>query len=147
MRPSEVVNLTTATIALDAEVPYVQVRPDERRMKTKYARRDIPLVGAALMAARAHPNGFPRYRDKAAGLSAAVNKFLDKHGLRPTSEHTLYSLRHTFKDRLRAVEAPEELVDGLMGHKTNKPQYGAGHGLVQRHQWLHRIAFRPPSAV
>lgn len=147
LRPSEIVNLGRETMALDADIPHVQVRPDGRRMKTRHSRRDVPLVGVALMAARAHPNGFPRYRDKSALLSATVNKFLAEHDLRPTPDHTLYSLRHTFKDRLRAVEAPEELIDGLMGHKTDKPQYGAGHGLAQKQRWLHKIALTPPSTV
>ncbi|TGR94472.1 hypothetical protein EN831_34355, partial [Mesorhizobium sp. M1C.F.Ca.ET.188.01.1.1] len=68
--------------------------------------RDIPLVGGAPAAIKLHPDGFPRYRDKAASLSALVNKVLASKELLPTSEHSLYSLRHTFEDRLTAVEAP-----------------------------------------
>ncbi|TIT03717.1 hypothetical protein [Mesorhizobium sp.] len=32
------------------------------------------IVGCVLEAMKLHPNGFPRYRDKAASLSALVNK-------------------------------------------------------------------------
>jgi integrase len=144
LRLSEAANLDQSTIVLDGEVPHVQVRANGRRLKTKQSERDIPLVGVALMVAQAFPDGFPRYRDRGAGLSATVNKFLRENGLLPSEEHSLYSLRHTFKDRLRAVEAPEEMIDRLMGHKTAKPDYGSGHELRQKRRWLEQIAFRPP---
>jgi len=60
------------------------------------------------MAMRAQPDGFPRYRDKADVLSALVNKALYARGLRPELEQSLYSLRHTFEDRLTAVDAPDK---------------------------------------
>lgn len=47
--------------------------------------------------------------------------------MRPSPSNTLYSLRHTFKDRLRDIGAPEEIIDELMGHKTRGPKYGRGH--------------------
>ncbi|WP_131194336.1 tyrosine-type recombinase/integrase [Lichenihabitans psoromatis] len=147
LRLSEAVNLTNDTIHLNADVPHVQVRPDNRRMKTRQSERDIPLVGVALAAMQAQPTGFPRYRDKAAGLSALVNKVLGLHQLRPTSSHSLYSLRHSFEDRLTAVEAPEKLIAALMGHKYSRPKYGSGPSLEQKREWLRRIAFTPPAVV
>ncbi|TGS39077.1 hypothetical protein [Mesorhizobium sp. M8A.F.Ca.ET.182.01.1.1] len=47
--------------------------------------------------------------------------------LLPTSEHKLYSLRHTFEDRLTAVEAPEEAIAPLMGRKCMRPKYAPHH--------------------
>lgn len=146
LRLSEAVNLTSETIILDHAVPHVRVRPDGRRMKTEQSERDIPLVGVALRAMEAQPNGFPRYRDKGAGLSAIVNKVMGNAGLRPDGQ-TLYSLRHTFEDRLTAVEAPEKLIAALMGHKYSRPKYGSGPSLSQKLEWLQRIAFRAPSRV
>ena len=147
LRLSEATNLTRSTIRLDAAVPHVQVRPDGRRMKTPHSARDIPLVGVALVVAKAFPDGFPRYRDKAASLSALINKYFSTHNLRPTDEHSAYSLRHTFEDRLTAVEAPEKVVASLMGHKWIRPKYGAGPSLEQKQQWLKRIAFKPPAVI
>lgn len=141
LRLSEAVNLTADTIDLAHDVPHVRVRPIGRKMKTEQSARDIPLVGTALAAMLRHPAGFPRYRDKAASLSALVNKALAARGLRPTPQHTLYSLRHTFEDRLTAVEAPEKLIAALMGHKYSRPKYGAGPSLEQKRHWLTRIAF------
>jgi integrase len=115
MRPSEVVNLQEDAIRLDAKIPYVKVQPDGRRLKTEDSEREIPLVGVALAAMKLRPQGFPRYRDKSSSLSATVNKFLHVNGLRPTKDHSVYSLRHSFKDRLVAAEAPDSLIDNLMG--------------------------------
>lgn len=56
-RPSEVATLMPERIALESTVPHIQIRPDGRVIKTKRANRDIPLVGVALEAARAHPQG------------------------------------------------------------------------------------------
>lgn len=147
LRLSEIVNLTPDTIFLDHAVPHIQVKPDGRRMKTPQSERDTPLVGVALLALRAQPQGFPRYRDNAATLSATVNKFIAENRLRPTPDQTLYSLRHTFEDRLTAVECPEKLTAALMGHKFHRPRYGKGPSLEQKLEWLQRIAFRPPSIV
>jgi integrase len=147
LRLSEAVNLTAETIRLDCDVPHVQVRPDGRRMKTAHSARDIPLVGVALAAMREQPHGFPRYRDKGSTLSALANKFLAKHKLLQTEDHSVYSLRHTFEDRLTALEPPDKLIAALMGHKFGRPKYGAGPTLDQKERWLSRIAFRPPSKV
>ncbi|CAN7373319.1 integrase [Mesorhizobium amorphae] len=147
LRLSEAANLTSETIHLDHEIPHIRVRPNGRRLKTDHSARDIPLVGGALEAMKLHPNGFPRYRDKAASLSALVNKVLTNKKLLPTPQHSLYSLRHTFEDRLTAVEAPEKVVAYLMGHKWIRPKYGAGPSLAQKQKWLQRIAFTPPVRV
>lgn len=146
MRLSEAANLTSETIALKAKIPHVRIRPLGRDLKTPQSERDIPLVGVSLMAAEKFPGGFPRYHDKSAGLSAIVNKVLKNAGLRPGGE-SLYSLRHTFEDRLTAVEAPEKLIANLMGHKYARPKYGAGPSLEQKREWLQRIALKPPSRV
>lgn len=144
MRLSEAANLRPENILLDAEIPHVQIRANGRKLKTDHSARDIPLVGAALEAMRRNPKGFPRYRHKADSLSALVNKVLDGRKLLPTPDHSLYSLRHTFEDRLTAVEAPEKVVASLMGHKWIRPKYGAGPTLEQKRDWLQKIAFKPP---
>lgn len=147
LRPSEVVNLQEDAIVLNTSIPYVKIVPDGRRLKTEDSRREIPLVGAALAAMRKRPEGFPRYRDKSSNLSATLNKYLLENDLRPTKNHTVYSLRHSFKDRLIAAEAPDSLIDSLMGHKTYKPKYGKGPSLELRLKYLQQIAFRPPSSL
>ena len=147
LRLSEACNLTAETIQLDAPVPHVMIRPDGRRMKTDQSKREIPLVGVALMAMRANPSGFPRYRHKADGLSSLVNRVLSSRGLLPEPGQTLYSLRHSFEDRLTAVEAPDKVAAALMGHKYHRPRYGVGPSLAQKREWLEKIALVPPSQI
>jgi integrase len=144
LRPSEVVNLQETAILLDAKIPYVKILPEGRRLKTEDSQREIPLVGAALAAMKLRPMGFPRYRDKGSTLSATLNKYLLQNGLRPTTDHSVYSLRHSFKDRLIAAEAPDSLIDSLMGHKTYKPKYGKGPSLELKLKYLQQIAFTAP---
>jgi len=38
------------------------------------------------------------------------------------------------------AETPEELIDEMMGHRTNKPRYGDGYGLGMKLKFLQRIA-------
>lgn len=148
LRPSEACNLTRSTIILDHAIPHIQVRPEGRILKTKSSKRDIPLVGVALGAMRAQPDGFPRYRDKSDALSALLNKVLAKKGFRSSAgEQTLYSLRHSFSDRLRNAKAPDSTVNYLMGHAGPGPRYGEGISPEAKLEWLSLIAFKPPSAV
>jgi integrase len=147
LRLSEAANLLPDQIRLDHAVPHVQIRAAGRRLKTEQSSRDMPLVGCALAVMKLHPKGFPRYRDKAASLSAIVNKTLGARGLLPSDNHSLYSLRHTFEDRLTAVEAPEKIVAELMGHKWIRPKYGAGPTLEHKREWLLKIAFTPPAQL
>jgi integrase len=143
-RPSEIINLSKHRIVLDAEIPYIRIKAEDRLLKTEHSERDVPLVGMALEAMRRHPNGFPRYFDKGSNLSAALMKHFKKHGLLPSEKHSIYSFRHSFKDRLKAAEAPEEMIDELMGHSIDKPKYGDGYGLKLKLKYLQAIAFTVP---
>jgi integrase len=147
LRPSEIVNLRENTIVLKAAIPHVRILADGRRLKTEDSEREIPLVGVALKALALRPCGFPKYRDNATTLSATVNKFMLENGLRPTRDHSVYSLRHSFRDRLVAVETPDSLIDSLMGHKTYKPKYGKGPSLELKLKFLDMIAFSSPERL
>jgi integrase len=120
MRPSEVAGLTLTTICLDHEVPHVKLTEDGRTLKNKNSKRTMPLVGVALEVMRYFPDGFPRYRNRTACLSTTINQYLRKNGLCPKEGQSFYSLRHTFKDRLRGADPDQELRDVLMGHATGK---------------------------
>lgn len=146
LRLSEACALTKETIHLDAPIPYIEVAANGRSTKTKKSVRKIPLVGVALEAMRLQPNGFPRYYDNFSVASATINKALIELGLRPAGDRstTLYSLRHTFVDRLKAVEAPRDIQEDLMGHTH---MYGEGTSLEHRYRWLKKIAYTPPEAI
>lgn len=145
LRLVEACNLSKSTIKLDHKIPHIQVRPEGRQLKTDQSERDIPLVGVALMAMEQHPEGFPRYRDKNATASALINKFL-RTNFKIEGRQTLYSLRHTFKNRLRSARCQDEISVRLMGHEYDLPEYGEP-SLEDKLYWLRKIAFKPPRRV
>ena len=128
-RPSEGAALTAETIRLDCDVPHISIEPGNRQLKTKHARRVIPLVGTSLDAFRAFPNGFPQYRTNSATLSGTVNKFLRENGLMESPRHTLYSLRHSFEDRMLEAGIDDRIRRDVFGHRLTRERYGAGASL------------------
>lgn len=143
-REAEIFGLDSSDIFLHTPVPYIHIRPrDGYLLKTNTSERKIPLVGTALYAFEQNPEGFHEMGNPDT-FSTSANKFFKENKLKPTPKHSIYSLRHSFKDRLRDVGAPEELIDGLMGHKKKGPQYGRGHKLDTAHEWLDKIKFKVP---
>ncbi|MGO6808808.1 DUF6538 domain-containing protein [Rhizobium ruizarguesonis] len=144
-RPSEIANLLPGNIKLDGPVPSIMVEPcddpdEPREIKTESSIREIPLVGVSLAAMRKHPDGFPRYRDKGNSLSALLNKFFRNHGLFPTDDHVIYSIRHTFEDRMKDGKVDAELRSILFGHAIDRPEYGNKGSLAWRQESLANIA-------
>lgn len=135
-RPSELAALTTDQIRLTDTVPHISIEPVGRQLKSANARRIIPLCGVSLEAVKDHPDGFPRYRNSAAGLSATVNKYLRAAGLLETPQQTLYGLRHSFEDRMLAAGVDERIRRDLMGHALNRERYGKGAALSNLHALL-----------
>jgi integrase len=149
MRLAEATGLIQDDLHLDDDLPYVQVRDHaHRRLKTESSNRAIPLVGTSLWAAKriADQGGifcFPRYTNKSScnsnSASAAANKWL-KSEINKGS--VIHGLRHSYRDRLRAIEAPTELIDQLGGWSKNTvgQNYGNGYSLDLLHSWAKRIA-------
>lgn len=148
LRLTEACNLRPQDIRLNDSIPHVIIeeRPD-REQKTSHSIRTIPLIGVSHWALKQAPGGFPNYHDKAGSASATINKFLKENKLRPTPKHSVYSLRHTFQDRMLAAGAPDRLQTDLMGHEFEREEYGAGASLKQKKALLDTIAFqwKPPA--
>ncbi len=68
-------------------------------------------------------------------------KHLRTNKLVETDDHSVYSLRHMFKDRMRKHEIPEELQNFLMGHKNQMigASYGAGYDLASTLEYLKNL--------
>ncbi len=140
---SELTGLVPDDIVLNHEIPHIVITSrDKHSLKTKYRRRIIPLVGYALDAFKAYPNGFKSYFGKPDNLSATVNKYLHENGLLPTDMHSAYSLRHSFQDRLTHINAPDRLQADLMGHKFNRPSYGDGASLPLKYEWMKKVQLK-----
>jgi integrase len=135
-RLAEIVGLELEDIDMQNEL--VHIRPNSiRRLKTPNSEPTLPLVGSAKLAmelALEQADGsylYPRYlKDgscRATHASAALSKWLKKDfGL------TAHSLRHTFRDRLRASGCPLELMDQIGGWSsigTIGSKYGKGYDL------------------
>ncbi|SNT27093.1 DUF6538 domain-containing protein [Antarctobacter heliothermus] len=138
-RPSEGAGLTAATIRLDQKVPHISIEPEGRQLKSQYARRVIPLAGVSLDAFRECPNGFPRYSDKP-GLSATVNKYLRANGLMESPKHVLYSLRHSFEDRMLAAGVDDRIRRDVFGHRLTRERYGKGADLAHLQKIIQKVA-------
>lgn len=151
-RPSEIANLNATTIRLSHKVPHLAIEPredpnDPREIKTASSRRLVPLLGVALAAAERHRGGFPRYKDRENDLSAALNKFLRTNGLLPSPGHKVYSIRHSFEDRMKEGNVDEELRRILVGHTIDRPKYGSGGSLEWRRDQLRPIVLKFDSSI
>ena len=145
MRLSEAAGLMLNDLRLDEEVPHVVIQPHNHRpLKTRSSERIVPLIGASLWAAqRIKQNAqgaeycFPRYCNakgcSSNSASATLNKWLKV--VTENNDYVLHGLRHSFRDRLRAVDAPIEMIDRLGGWslKTVGQSYGDGYRLGQIH--------------
>ena len=139
-RPSEGAALLAHHIHLDHAVPHISIEAEGRQLKSTHAKRIIPLAGISLAAFRECPGGFPRYRDNP-GLSDTVNKFMREHGLLETPGHTLYSLRHSFEDRMLAAKVDDRIRRDLFGHSLARERYGKGASLEHLLEVVQAIAF------
>ena len=143
-RLAEIVGLSLEDIDLENDLIHIHPNP-ARRLKTKSSKRTLALVGYAKLAmeeALRYSDGeylFPRYikngKCKADHASAALGKWLKKdfNGL------TAHCLRHTFRDRLRAVECPIDLIDQIGGWKSVssiRNSYGKGYSSDGVRSWM-----------
>ena len=109
---------------------------EHRELKTESSVRKVPLVGIALEVFLRFPDGFPRYRDKEDSFSQLTVTFLRLRGLFPTPDHKIYSLRHSFEDRLKEGGVGDEMRRLIMGHALGRPEYGEGGSLEYRQKLL-----------
>ncbi|SEL59317.1 Phage integrase family protein [Roseivivax marinus] len=141
-RPSEAACALPGQFRLNADVPHLMVQPRiDRQIKNKNSKRLLPLVGVSLQALRDFPEGFPRYRDDNSTLSSTINRYLRGHGLMESDRHVMYSLRHSFEDRLLRAGIDDRIRSDLMGHTSHRQKYGDGGGLEFKAKALQKIAF------
>ncbi|MCG7492400.1 site-specific integrase [Thalassobius sp. Cn5-15] len=140
-RPSEICGLLPHHIHLNANVPHFDLVEEGRELKTAASIRKVVVVGVALEAMRRNPEGFPRYRGKHGTYSTAVNKYLRENKLTGDNGLSFYGLRHAFKDRLRAANMSDSLMDQLMGHTEKGEKYGEGYDLHRMQEALTEVSF------
>ena len=71
-------------------------------------------------------------------MIGVINKWLKS---RIGDEYVVHSLRHSFRDRLRSIECPSEIVDSLGGwsRKSIGQSYGNGYDLKSLNRWISLI--------
>ena len=123
MRLAEAVGSMRKDIVLNHPYPHINLVPyPHRSLKTRSSERTIPLVGASLWAAKRilESSGddycFPRYTDhshcNSNSASAAINKWIKAIA---GDNAVIHVFRHSFRDRLREVKAPSDLIGQLGG--------------------------------
>lgn len=142
LRPSEISDAPLEDFCIQENIPHLKIAPNGRELKVAHTRRDIPLLGVSLEAARriVARGGIQKYARKASGWSALVNKYLSNNGLKETPKHTAYSLRHYVEDALLAAGVDDRVRADILGHKYHRPIYGDGGGLLGRRNALEKIA-------
>ena len=146
MRLSEALGLSVDDIKLTDSTPHILVREHSwRRLKTDGSERMIPLVGVSLVAAErllktvSSNIVFSKYCNgeevKSNSASAALNKWLRP---RVPENCVVHSFRHSFRDRLRSVSCPTDVVDELGGWalSTVGQKYGQGYSLDVKVKWM-----------
>ena len=142
-RITEIVGLMPEDIVLDDKIPHIHIRPNDlRNTKNQNSIRVLPIVGYALDAFKEYPKGFKLYKNNRENLSAVLNKFMSENGMRPTENHSLNSMRHSFQDRLRDVRAPEKIQSELFGHGYSRVNYGRGHTLEDKLYWMEKVCLK-----
>ena len=147
MRLGEGAGLLKSDINLDCEIPHIRLIPHPwRRLKTRTSKRYIPLTKEsewACMRILGHNDdstfAFPKYTSlegcNANSASAALNKWLKGKLI---NDFVLHGFRHSFRDRLRAIECPSEIINQLGGWslKSVGEGYGRGYELSVLSKWL-----------
>ena len=145
-RLAEIVGFRVEDIDWGSQV--LNIRPNrKRRLKTSGSERFIPLNKTALLALEKATEMttcewlFPRYIKKNGCYATHASNALAKWTKRRWGM-TAHSLRHTFRDRLRAVETPLEAIDQLGGWssvKTIGSSYGRGYSVEHLRRYLDAI--------
>lgn len=142
-RNTEIIGLLPEDIRPFDTIPHISIVGRKgKRLKTVHSKRVIPLTGYALEAFIAKPEGFSDYRNCPDVLTNKMNKFLRENGFFPSENHSAYSLRHSFQDRLTDLDAPDRVQCELMGHRFYREKYGKGPSLEKKLEWMMRICLR-----
>jgi integrase len=148
-RIAEILTLEPEDINTAHEIPHITIyERDGRSVKTDNSNRIIPLVGISLEAAKKVKalGGFPHYRLKRKSFSSNGNKYFRTNGLFK-GKQSIYSIRHTFEDRMKEAGVSDEMRRYLMGHEIDREIYGKFGSLRLKQQAVQSIELPFDSAV
>ncbi|WP_319568229.1 DUF6538 domain-containing protein [Cohaesibacter marisflavi] len=140
-RMSELATLEAEDFRLEGDYPHVMIFEREgRAVKTDHSNRILPLVGISLAAAKIaeKAGGFPHYRPRRKGLSTTLNKFCRENHFFDDGQ-SMYSIRHTFEDRMKEADTDVEMRKYLMGHDIDREEYGSFASLKKKWEAVKKI--------
>ena len=149
MRLAEAVGLAVADVMITDPTPHIVIRSHPwRSLKTGNSERTVPLIGAALDAARVLVEtatsafAFPRYctadGNKADSASAALNKWI--RAKVPGCDSTCHGFRHSLSERLRNAGVTQDVIDAIGGWagQSMSNNYGSALALANKRGALER---------
>jgi len=146
-RLAEIVGLRVGDVDLDDRVLHIRSN-DKRRLKTAGSERSLPLnhtASLALSMALEYADDewmFPRYIKEDGCYATHASNALAKWTKRRWNL-TAHSLRHTFRDRLRAAEVPLEAIDQIGGWSSVSSigsSYGKGYTVDHLRRYMDQVA-------
>jgi integrase len=151
-RLAEVTGLASADVYLHDEIAYIDLKEHPwRSLKNQGSARKVPLTPRAVKAvkaAQAIANGskvlFPQYttlkKCSINSVSATLIKWIRSRDGLEGAELDNHSLRHSMKDRLRAVQCPDSIQDQILGHTPQGvgARYGQGYPLEVLAEWVNK---------
>lgn len=124
-RLAEVSGMKVADVRVDGDLPHLRIEANElRSLKTESSRREVPLVGDALEAAkealRMVSEGqlmmFPSYGRPRGGDAASASLMKHLRKVSQNEKHVVHSLRHNMKDPLTLAELASLDQNLILGH-------------------------------
>ncbi|OWV91576.1 DUF6538 domain-containing protein [Rhizobium sp. R693] len=134
----ELAQMAPGDVVLDGEYPHLKIRKNEFRnyLKTKEREREIPLIGHALEAMKAFPNGFTEFTDARGPrrLYRHISPFIRA----TVPGKTFVGYRHRIAYLMRNSEHKDQWQNAVMGHATSGQTgyYGGPVWLSKMHKLL-----------
>lgn len=140
-RPEEIAQLAPRDIKTTRGIQYLTIHDEgENKLKSLSASRVIPVhprlqelgfnefvesrkAAPYLFGFKANEKGrrYAAFQRRLVNLMRGPAKIKDRRAVP-------YSLRHAFKDSMRLIQAPEEIVERIMGHSTPERSVARGYG-------------------
>lgn len=155
MRLGEIAGLAVNDIGKMGDIWVFRVRPNAfRELKTDASRRDIPIHPALiarglldLVQGRQPDQMLLRDAPAVAGTSNAAQKRLARlvRGSIADRRASFHSLRHNFRDAMRAAGTPHDIAAKLGGWSSQGSEamenYGLGHALEVLSSWIEKLKY------
>jgi len=146
---SEIIGLFNDDIFLSSHQNYLVIRSNYlRKIKKRFSKRVVPLVGISLWAAKKiklkgpTKNIFSDFLSKGTNkiyiLEYSINKLLKSL----TNGKTSYSFRLTLINRLKNINCPEEVILEILGKSKESRIYNNESSLEYKSSWLEQIIFK-----